>query len=375
MTPAPTPIDTPEAFRHRARYVITLIVVAVVGLFTLWITRQAVLLVFLGVAIGTAFYAASEWLADKTGAPRGVMLTLVVLAVLGGLAAAVALGGPRVVEQAQTLSEQAPDLLEMARDQLGLPAGAVSVPPALQNVGTRLLGFFSTAAGVLSGLLVVLVVAVYTAADPGRYTSAAVRLFDHEHQPFVRETLSRMGATLVAWLKGVGIAVVLLGTMAAVGLTLIGVPGALALAVFAGLLTAIPTFGPFIGWAPAVLVAFSQSTTMGAWALGLALVAQQIEGSIITPKVQGRMVRVAPAFIVAGQIVLGSLAGFLGILLVVPVLGVGLIAIQRFYIGPFVRGEPADPENPPPVDGAPARDPLQTPAEAEPGRTVRPVAS
>ena len=354
MATTPTPLDTPSPFRHRVRYVVAVVVAVVVGLFVLWTTRQALLLVFLGVAIGVLFYAASQWLAEHTGAPRKAMLALVVLAVLGSLAAAAAVGGPKLVAESQGLSESAPEILETVRQRLGLPESALSVPAAFQSVGDRLLGWFSTAAGVLSGLLVVLVVAVYTAADPGRYTSAAVRLFDHDHQAFVRGMLDEMGETLLAWLKGVAIAVAVLGTMAAVGLSVIGVPGALALAVFAGVMTVIPTFGPFIGWAPAVLVAFAEGTTTGAWTLGLALVAQQIEGSIITPKVQGEMVRVGPAFIVAGQIVLGALTGFLGILLVVPILGVALILVQRLYIGPFVEGEPADPESPELATAAPA---------------------
>lgn len=343
-----TPLDTSESFRHRARYVVALVTATVVGLFVLWTTRQAILLVFLGIAIGVLFYASSAWLAEKSGAPRGVMLGLIVLTVLGGLGAAAAFGGPRLIAEADVLMENAPEILETVRQRLGLPESALSVPTAFQNVGSQLLGWFSTAAGVISGLLVVLVVAVYTAADPSRYTSAAARLFDHDHQPFVRDMLRDMGQTLLAWLKGVGIAVALLGTMAAVGLTVIGVPGALALAAFAALLTVIPTFGPFIGWAPAILVAFAEGTTTGAWTLGLALAAQQIEGSFITPKVQGEMIRVGPAFIVAGQIVLGGLTGFLGILLVVPILGVSLILVQRLYIGPFVEGEAADPDDAPP---------------------------
>ena len=348
------PIATSAHFRHRARYVAALAVVVVVGLFVLWTTRQAILLVFLGVAIGVLFYAASQWLHEKTGAPRGLMLALVVLSVLGSIGAAAAIGGPQLIGEAQALRESAPDVVETLRQRLGLSEDALSVPAAFQNVGGRLLGWFSSLAGVLSGLLVVFIVAIYTAAGPSRYTSAVVRLFDREHQPFVRETLDEMGQTLLAWLKGVGIAVAVLGAMAAVGLTVIGVPGALALAAFAAALTVIPTFGPFIGWAPAILVAFAEGTTPGLWTLGLAAVAQQIEGSIITPKVQGEMVSVGPAFIVAGQIVLGALAGFLGILLVVPVLGVGLILIQRLYIGPFVEGEAADPDDSP-LAGQPAR--------------------
>lgn len=348
MTPEHhTPLDTPESFRKRARYVVALVVVALVGLFVLWTTRQAVLLVFLGVAIGVMFFHSSRWLAETTGAPRGLMLAVVVLAVLGGLAAAAVFGGPRLVGEAQGLLEEAPELLETARNRLGLPEGALSVPSALGNVGGQLLGWFSTLTGILSGLLVVLVVAVYTAAAPGRYTAAVVRLFDHEHQPFVRDMLHDMGQALLAWLRGVAIAVAVLGLMAVVGLTAIGLPAALVLAAFAAALTVIPTFGPFIGWAPAVIVGFAQGTTTGLWTLALAITAQQIEGSLITPKVQGEMVSVGPAFIVAGQIVLGALAGFLGILLVVPILGVGLILVQRLYIGPFVEGEPADPDEAP----------------------------
>ena len=354
MTPRhDTPLDAPETFRRRARYVVALVTAVVVGLFVLWTTRQAVLLVFLGVAVGVLFFHASDWLAEKTGAPRGATLAVVILAVLGVLAAAAWFGGPRVLEEAQGLMEAAPEVLEATRARFGLPESALSMPSAFENVGAQLLGWFSTAAGVLSGLLVVFVVAAYTAASPKRYTAAAVRLFDHDHQPFVRDMLRDMGHTLMAWLRGVGIAVAVLGAMAGIGLTLIGVPGALALAAFAAALTVIPTFGPFIGWAPAVLVAFAEGTSTGTWTLALAVAAQQIEGSLITPKVQGEMVKVGPAFIVAGQIVLGALTGFLGILLVVPILGVGLILVQRLYIGPFVEGEGP---LPPPLDEEPSVD-------------------
>jgi len=346
MTPEhDTPLDTSEAFRQRARYVVSIVALAVVGLFVLWTTRQAILLVFLGVAVGVLFFHASRWLAEKTHAPRGLMLAVVVLALLGAIAAAAALGGPRLVEESQGLMANAPDLLEAARERLGLPESTLSIPSALGHVGGQLLGWFSTAAGIVSGLLVVLIVGIYTAASPGLYTSAVARLVDHENQAFVHDLLRDMGQTLLAWLRGVAIAVAVLGGMAAVGLSLIGVPGALALAAFAGVMTVVPTFGPFLGWAPAVAVGFAQGTTVGLWTLGLAVAAQQVEGSVITPKVQGNMVKVAPGFIVAGQIVLGGLAGFLGILLVVPILGVVLILVQRLYIGPFVEGESADPDD------------------------------
>ena len=348
MTPRhETPLDTPAPFRHRARYVVALVTAVVVGLFVLWTTRQAVMLVFLGVALGVLFYHASDWLTQHTGVPRWATLAAVIIAVLGGLAAAGTFGGPRLVGEARGLMEQAPELIETARERLNLPESALQLPTELGGLSGRLLGWFSTAAGVVSGILVVLIVAAYTAASPGLYTRSFARLFDRDHQPFVRQMLAEMGQVLMAWLRGVGIAVVVLGAMAAVGLTVLGLPGALALAAFAAVLTVIPTFGPFIGWAPAIVVGFAEGTSTGLWAMALAITAQQIEGSLITPKVQGDLVKVGPAFIVAGQIVLGSLVGFLGILLVVPVLGVARVLVEHLYIGPFVEGEPADPDAPP----------------------------
>ncbi|MEM1117157.1 MAG: AI-2E family transporter [Bacteroidota bacterium] len=339
MTPTPTPLDTSVAFRKRARYVVVLVTLTLVGLWVGWRARQALLLGFLGVALGVLFYRASRWLAARLGAPRGVMLALVILGVVGSVAAAAALVGPTLVGEARALIEAGPELIARARAQLGIPDDALVLPSSGTGMASRALGVFSSVAGGLASLVVVLIVAIYTAAEPRRYTDGVVRFVDREHQPFVRSVLDDVEEVLVSWLKGVGIAVAALGTMALVGLSIIGLPGAVALAAFAAALTVIPTFGPLLGWAPAIVVGFAQGTTPGLWTLGLAVVAQQIEGSVITPKVQGAMVSVGPALIVAGQIVLGTLAGFLGVLLVVPILGVGLVLVRRLYIGPFVDGE------------------------------------
>ena len=345
MHPDSNPLATTEPFRHRARYVVVMVFVTFAVLYITWLTRQAVLLVFLGIAVGVLFFHLSQWLSDKTGIRRGATLALVVLTVLGGMAAAGFFGGPRVVTEAQELIQEAPVFLESAQARLNIPDSALPLPSdGLGAVSGRVLGVFSTLFGVLAGVLVVLLVAIYTAISPSTYTDAVLRLVDRKRQPFLQRMLERAGEVLIGWLKGVGISVAVLGTIAAIGLTVIGLPGAAALAAFAAALTVIPNFGPFIGWAPAIIVGFSQGTTTGLWTLGLAVVAQQVEGSFITPKVQGEMVKVGPAFIVAGQIVFGAIAGFLGVLLVVPVLGVGKVFLQELYIGPMVEGEAADPD-------------------------------
>lgn len=345
MTSTDTPLDTSRAFRERVRFVVVLVLAALAGVYVFWITRQALLLVFLGVALGVLFYRMSAALARWTHVPRGVALAFVLLGTIGGIGAAAVLGLPQLVSEAQALIASAPELLESARVRLGLPESAFALPPGSTQMVGQLLGIFSSAFGVLAAVAVVVLMAVFVSVNPRQYVDAVVQLFDRKNQPFVRDLLHDSARMLFAWLQGVGVSVSVLGTMAIVGLLVLGLPGALALGVFAAALTVIPNIGPLIGWAPAVLVAFSQGTSTGLWALGLAVLSQQIEGNFITPKVQGAMVSVKPAFIVAGQVVLGALSGFLGVALVVPILGVGAVLVRRLYIGPFVEGVAADPDS------------------------------
>ena len=339
-----------EEARARLRYGIGLTLGAVILLGVAYAAREAFLLGFLGVAVGVAFFRASRWLSDHTGAPRGLMLALVVLLTFGALVGFGALAGPPMVEQARTLVTDTPDVLLRATRSVGLPTTPDGVVEAIQRgqgvvsaVAGQLTGFLSSAVGLFAGILVVLVVSVYTAAAPGSYVQGVLRLFPPVRRPGVRAILVEIADVLAYWIYGVLAASVVLGVLAAVGLSLLGVPAVFLLAGFIALMTVIPNFGPFIGWAPAVLVGFASGTTTGLWTLALAAVAQQLEGSVLTPMIQRKMVHVGAATIIVGQVVLGTFAGVLGILLAVPLLGVGGVLVRRLYIGPRVPDTSGDP--------------------------------
>ena len=343
------PADPAQA---RVRYGVGLALGVLVALAVVWFAREAFLLGFLGVAVGVTFHRASRWLAARTGAPRGLMLAAVVLATLGAFVGFGFLAGPPLVEQSRALVTDTPDVLLRASRAVGLPTTPDGVVDALQKgqgavsaLAGQLSGFLSNAAGLLAGILVVLVVAIYTAASPARYVQGVLHMFPPAQRHAVREVLVEIADVLAYWIYGVLAAVTVLGAMAAIGLSVLGVPAAFLLAGFIALMTTIPNFGPFIGWAPAVLVGFSQGTSTGLWALGLAAAAQQLEGSVLTPMIQRKMVHVGAATIIVGQVVLGTLAGVLGVLLAVPLLGVAGVLVRRLYIGPRVphtSGDPVD---------------------------------
>lgn len=348
---SPVGDGSPDAeARARLRYGIGLTLGALVVLAVVYVAREAFLLGFLGVAVGVTFYRASRWLSARTGAPRALMLAVVVLATFGVLVGFGALAGPRLAEQARTLVTDTPDVLLRATRAVGLPTTPEDILKAVQRgqgvasaVAGQLTGLLSSAAGVLTGLLVVLVVSVYTAASPERYVRGVLRLFPPVRRPGVREILVEVADVLAYWVYGVLAASLVLGLLAAVGLSALGVPAVFLLAGFIALMTVIPNFGPFIGWAPAILVGFASGPTTGLWTLALAAVAQQLEGSVLTPLIQREMVHVGAATIIIGQVVLGTFTGVLGILLAVPLLGAGGVLVRRLYIGPRVPNTSGDP--------------------------------
>ena len=90
----------------------------------------------------------SQWLAERTGVPRGAALAGVVLAVIGAIASASALGGPRLMAEASELWGAAPEFLEATRARLGLPEGALSLPSDLNAVGDLVTSAIHTIDGI-----------------------------------------------------------------------------------------------------------------------------------------------------------------------------------------------------------------------------------
>ena len=108
------------------------------------------------------------------------------------------------------------------------------------------------------------------------------------------------------------------GLLTFIGLNLIGIRYALALAVLAGLLEAIPNLGPTISSIPAILLGFAVSPVMGVTALALYFIIQQLENNLIVPVVMKKAVGLNPIITLIALIVGGKIAGVLGVILAVP---------------------------------------------------------
>jgi len=126
---------------------------------------------------------------------------------------------------------------------------------------------------------------------------------------------------LGGWVRGQLILMLAIGVMATLGYLVLGLPSPALLGVAAGLFEIVPMIGPFLAFAPAVLVALAIDPTRALLVLGYALLIQQLESNVLVPRVMRRTVGVSPLTVLLGILVCGTLAGLPGAFLAVPLAG------------------------------------------------------
>ncbi|CAA9385082.1 MAG: hypothetical protein AVDCRST_MAG74-640 [uncultured Pyrinomonadaceae bacterium] len=214
------------------------------------------------------------------------------------------------------------------------------------NVFGRITGYFSTALNAIVNILIVLMTAVYFAFNPKLYREGIVNLVPEYKEKRAREILSTVGYTLQRFLLGISGSMLINGTLTFLGLWFLEVPFAIPLGILAGLLTFIPNIGPFIAGTPAVLIAFSQSPAQALYVLVLYLVVQNLDGFVISPLIQQRAVSIPPVLVIASQLLLAVMFGFLGLLVAVPLVAAVFVLVKMIYVEDIlgrrieVKGEP-----------------------------------
>ncbi len=193
--------------------------------------------------------------------------------------------------------------------------------------------------GVLSGTLVAIghtfvaiVIGLYLAADPRPYIEGTVRLFPPAHRKRAREILLAIGHTLRWWLFGKAISMVAVGIAVFIGLAVIGVPMAGALALIAALLDFIPNIGPVLALLPAALFALLQGPTQVFYVVLLYGVVQTVESYLLTPMIERRTVELPPALTLVALLVAALLFGWLGLLLAAPATAALMVLVQMVYV-------------------------------------------
>ena len=221
------------------------------------------------------------------------------------------------------LTERFPSLLD---ENSTLRASITSIGAAVQERGGQLLNTalasFASILNIIVLFVIVPVVAVYMLMDWDRMVAAIDEMLPRDHAPTIRQLAREIDRTLASFVRGMGTVCLILGTYYAISLMVVGLQFGLVVGFVAGLITFIPYLGALIGGALAIGLALFQF--WGDWVsiglvAGIFALGQVIEGNILTPKLVGSSVGLHPVWLILSLSVFGSLFGFVGMLIAVPV--------------------------------------------------------
>ncbi len=190
------------------------------------------------------------------------------------------------------------------------------------------------AVGVLTGVIIVLITALYIAINPGPLVNGALRLLPPGRREQGTHVLARVRAAWIGWLVAIGIDMLVLGGLLYLGMRIIGLGFALGFAVFSALMTVIPNYGSIVSAVPPVLLGLAQSPVKGLLALAVYVIVNQIEGNLILPLVMARTVDLHPAVVAIGVLVIAGLFGLIGVIISIPLISLAVILVDELWIAP-----------------------------------------
>ncbi|MFA5029717.1 MAG: AI-2E family transporter [Patescibacteria group bacterium] len=317
------------------------ILVIVISLVFLFYIRNIILIVFVAVILTSAFDPWVGWL-HRHRIPRVVGILLIYLVLFSVLAGAIYLIIPPIVIEVNELSKDFPfywekinngfSTIQNFSDQQGWGKSVSDSLAALQsNIGlaaNSVLGtIFSFFGGVVSFFIIIMLTFYMTVEEQALKRSLRF-LVPVKYQPYVSQLINRMQEKIGLWFRGQLALSLIIFLACLIGLSALQVKYALVLALFAGVTEIIPYLGPFLGAIPAVFVAFTQSPILALWVFILYIVIQQLENTVLVPKVMQKAVGLNPVIVIIVVLIGARLAGVLGVLLSVPVATALSVAVE-----------------------------------------------
>lgn len=299
-----------------------------------YLLRDVLIILFLAIVIASAIGPFTNWLEGKK-VPRILSVLMLYVAFFSLFILLLSLVVPIISFEINQLSQALPKFvsnisgaLEKAQqsannryfDFLGEMQNFLdSFSSLLQASSQSVISLVISIFGGLFSFLAVIVISFYLSIMRQGISGFIDSIVPEKYEGYIVSLWKRSEHKVGRWLQGQLLLSLSVGLFVFVGLSLLNVKYALLLGIIAMLLEIVPIAGPVISAIPGILIAFSQSPSLGIWVLVFYIVIQQLESQILTPIVLGKTLGLNPITVIIALLIGGKMAGILGILLAVPV--------------------------------------------------------
>jgi predicted PurR-regulated permease PerM len=343
------PTDSPS-WQPGTRLVFGIILlVFAVGL--LMLLRQMIAPLVLAFLLAYLLHPITSRICRKLRVSRGIsvlivylVLVAVLLALTTGVGVAISSGVVQLASYLADLSVELPDqIVALAQETVRIGPWTVdlstvnlepfladvasALQPILSQTGSLLASVAKATASAITSVVLVLVLGVYFLLDMGTFDEAFLAWIPPLYRSDVRLILDEITQVWNSFLRGQSILGLVVGTIVAVGLTILQVQFSLVLGLISGFMEFVPMFGPLIAAIVGVLVAlFQPENWLGVTPLAYSvivlafyIIVQQVENNVLVPRIIGRSLNMSPLAVLISVLAGGMIAGVLGLLLAAPV--------------------------------------------------------
>lgn len=286
-------------------------------------------------------------LLEKWGFPRWASIVTIFVVLIAIIAIVVAFIAPILISNMNNLIKQTPALqreterlVNFALTQIDkLPNDVThrinnmvkSMGDGVTDVLSNSLSYITSLISTIFLLIMVPFFLIYMLKDHEKFIPAVGKFFKGERKVFVVDLLKDLNYTLKSYIQGQVTVSVILGIILYIGYTIIGLPYTPLLVLFAGVANLIPFLGPWLSFTPAAILGIIDGPTTFVWVCVITLIAQQLEGNVITPNVMGKSLSMHPLTIIVVILAAGDLGGFTLILIAVPLYAVLKTIISNIF--------------------------------------------
>jgi predicted PurR-regulated permease PerM len=308
----------------------------VLGLWLLFLVKDIIILIFLSIIVVSALLAPVEWLHSKK-IPRPLSVLIVYFFLIILISAVISIIVPPLVAQTGELVKNLPNIIGTVNDFLvfnKIPVNDTSniIGNQLNTVGNNLVSISSKIFSSIFLLITLFALSFYLLLEWRVFVRLVSSPFTGKQEKRISNLVFKVEKGLGAWVRGQLALSGIIAVTIFIGLTILGVPYALPLAIIAGILEIVPIVGPIVSAIPAVLVGLTVSPLLGLAIVALFFIVQQLEGHIVVPMLMSKVVGLQPAIIIVSVLAGATLAGIAGALLAIPVILVAKIIVKDLFM-------------------------------------------